>query len=408
METFPQRIEGNPGLVPQSVRTRGLSSRLRRITTSGIYVPEIDGLRFVAIASVILYHISVQTKVGNVLGSSPSAFVTVVANGFRGVPLFFAISGFILGMPFANHFLQRKERVDLKRYFLRRVTRLEPPYMLVMLLRSAILIFAIHKSLNQVLPSAFASVFYLHNLIFGQFSFINPPAWSLEIEIQFYCLAPLIAYLYFSISRAVWRRCVCVAAILAGCCAHDYFAALSPRFEWSIVCYFQYFLAGFLLVDLYVSDWTRIPKHWLWDTVTMVCWAWIFLDAEERVHYFLPLLIVVVFIAAFKGPLSSRLFRFTWISVIGGMCYSIYLTHNLAVSLVASIFERFSLTRSLDGWELLLFTSLASFAVILAFGITLYVLVERPCMDKNWPVKLVRAVKSRLRIRESAVPSVES
>ena len=406
MQSSPKESQGNPGLDPHAFRIGGLASRLRRITTSGLYVPEIDGLRFIAIASVILLHVSVQTRAGNAFASYPSPFVTAIRNGFRGVPLFFTISGFILGMPFANHLLQGKERVDLRRYFLRRVTRLEPPYMLVMLLRSAMLIAIIHKSFREVLPSTFASLFYLHNLIFGRLSSINPPAWSLEIEIQFYCIAPLIAYLYFSIKGAMRRRFICVAAILAGCFAQDYFAALSPRVEWSIVCYFQYFLAGFLLVDLYISDWKRIPKHWMWDGVSLLSWVWIFMDAEARVHYFLPLLIVVAFIAAFKGPLSSRMFRITWVSLIGGMCYSIYLTHNLAISLVASIFDRFHWLRSLENWELLLFTIPACFAVILVIGIALYVLVERPCMDKNWPSKLVRAVKGRLRIRESAIPSV--
>ena len=266
-----------------------------------------------------------------------------------------------------------------------------------MLLRSAILLFILHKAFSEVLPHTLASLFYLHNAVFGQFSLINPPAWSLEIEIQFYCVAPLIAYCYFSVNGAMRRRCICVAAVIAGCLARDYFAALSPRFEWSIVCYFQYFLAGFLLVDLYVSDWKRIPKHWLWDGVSLLSWVWIFLDAEARVHYFLPLLIVVAFIAAFKGPLSSRLFRFTWISLIGGMCYSIYLTHNLAISLVASAFDRFHRLQPLNGWESLVLMSPACLAVTFVIGVALYLLIERPCMDKNWPAKLVRAVKDTLR-----------
>jgi|SRR5579863_6580607 len=405
METSPRNVEGNLDVGLSAVRARTVTSRLRRITTSGRYVPEIDGLRFIAIASVVLYHISAQTRAGTVLASLPNPVVTAIGNGGRGVPLFFVISGFILGMPFANSFLLGKERVDLKRYFLRRVTRLEPPYILVMLFRSAILIFILHSSLRAVLPSTFASLFYLHNLIFGHFSFINPPAWSLEIEIQFYCLAPLIAHLYFSIQGAMRRRGICVAAILAGGVAHDYFAAISPRVEWSIVCHFQYFLAGFLLVDLFITDWARIPRHWLWDGASLLFWAWIFWDAEERVHYFLPLLIVAAFVAAFKGPLSSRFFRFSWVSLIGGMCYSIYLTHNLAISLIGMAFDRLHVLQPLTGWELLVPTFLACLALTLVFGVGLYLLVERPCMDKDWPEKLVRAAKGRLRVRESAVPS---
>ncbi len=38
----------------------GLLSRLHRITSSGKYIPEIDGLRFVAILSVVLFHVQGQ------------------------------------------------------------------------------------------------------------------------------------------------------------------------------------------------------------------------------------------------------------------------------------------------------------------------------------------------------------
>ncbi len=34
---------------------------LRRITSGGGYIPEVDGLRFVAIASVLIYHTYGQT-----------------------------------------------------------------------------------------------------------------------------------------------------------------------------------------------------------------------------------------------------------------------------------------------------------------------------------------------------------
>lgn len=37
---------------------------LRRFTSSGRYIPEIDGLRFVAIASVLLYHLGMMSMIG--------------------------------------------------------------------------------------------------------------------------------------------------------------------------------------------------------------------------------------------------------------------------------------------------------------------------------------------------------
>ena len=46
------------------------------------------------------------------------------------MPLFFAISGFILALPFAEHYLSGAPRPTLGRYYVRRVTRIEPPYVI--------------------------------------------------------------------------------------------------------------------------------------------------------------------------------------------------------------------------------------------------------------------------------------
>src|ERR1017187_3688169 len=82
-------------------------ARLRRITTaSHRYMAEVDGLRFIAIFSVLLFHVyySATHVPGIVLAASPFNFLFwPVTNGHRGVELFFVISGFILGLPFAAH-----------------------------------------------------------------------------------------------------------------------------------------------------------------------------------------------------------------------------------------------------------------------------------------------------------------
>ena len=90
------------------------------------FIPQIDGLRFVAISSVALFHVYAALERGAI--PPTLAFNTDLAK--RGVELFFAISGFILGVPFASHYLLNAPKVDPKRYFLRRLTRLEPPYFL--------------------------------------------------------------------------------------------------------------------------------------------------------------------------------------------------------------------------------------------------------------------------------------
>ena len=78
---------------------------LRRITSGGKFIPEIDGLRFVAIASVVVSHVQFLLVERSALAPSANWVFRAVNHGWRGVDLFFALSGFILALPFAAHHL---------------------------------------------------------------------------------------------------------------------------------------------------------------------------------------------------------------------------------------------------------------------------------------------------------------
>ena len=224
--------------VAAETRSHSWLAGLRRITTSDRYIAEIDGLRFIAILGVVLYHVPIQFMLHDRSGSSFwPGFWGVISNGQRGVELFFVISGFILSMPFAMHLLLGERPVRLKAYFLRRVTRLEPPYILAILIRLPLLVFLMHKPLHDVLIHGALTLAYLHSLAFGTPSMVNPPAWSLEVEIQFYCLAPLLAWSYFSL-RPMWLRRVLgmVFVLAAGLLQMVYVAHFpSERFYLTIL-----------------------------------------------------------------------------------------------------------------------------------------------------------------------------
>jgi peptidoglycan/LPS O-acetylase OafA/YrhL len=137
--------------------------QFRRITTQKRFIPQIDGLRFVAIASVVFFHIHAALEIGAI--PVPIPFNSDLAK--RGVELFYGISGFILGVPFASRYLLHAPKVSLKQYFLRRLTRLEPPYFLSLIAWAAMQFVVAHRSLSNMAPHLAASSVYLHNLIFG-------------------------------------------------------------------------------------------------------------------------------------------------------------------------------------------------------------------------------------------------
>src|SRR5208337_4694349 len=83
-----------------------LLDRVRRVTRDGRWIPEIDGLRFVAIMSVLLYHMfgELENRSGRIIPVEPrySGLFWPISNGNCGVSLFFIISGFVLALPFAR------------------------------------------------------------------------------------------------------------------------------------------------------------------------------------------------------------------------------------------------------------------------------------------------------------------
>jgi peptidoglycan/LPS O-acetylase OafA/YrhL len=105
--------------------------KLRRITTHGNWIPEIDGLRFAAIAATLLTHIFGETYLRSnppFASDAQHNLFGLVERGGRGVPLFFAISCFILAQPFLRQHLRHGKAVSIGAFFQRRLIRLEPPY----------------------------------------------------------------------------------------------------------------------------------------------------------------------------------------------------------------------------------------------------------------------------------------
>ena len=310
-------------------------------------IPEIDGLRFIAISTVIFHHLmamflsnsgrspEVRTTAEWFTAAEQSWLVIPAYCGHFGVHLFFVISGFILALPFAKRAFNQLPAPGLKSYYLRRLTRIEPPYVLCL-----IVVFLIHWEQTgeglQLVPNLIASMFYSHGLVYGRESLINGVTWSLEIEIQFYLLTPLLVYV-FRLRNAVARRALLVALIVGFGLLSQWFIypSGSARLCLTLLNFAHYFLTGFLLADLYLTGRLRSAKKlFSWDAVTLAAAAAIFavLSRFGQFYFLLPLLIGLLYAGFFLGRLSNAFVRMRWIVIIGGMCYTIYLYHILIIS----------------------------------------------------------------------------
>ncbi|AVX04997.1 putative peptidoglycan O-acetyltransferase YrhL [Maritalea myrionectae] len=173
------------------------------IRDRNLYRAEIDGLRAVAVVSVILYHAQLVL------------FERVwFQGGFVGVDIFFVISGYLITRIILSE-LQLKGSFNFLRFFEKRARRILPMLFAVIF---ASLPFAWQKLLPldfvEYAQSIIASIFFASNFFFyfnttqyGADSSLLKPllhTWSLGVEEQFYFVFPVLATLAFRFSRSVF------------------------------------------------------------------------------------------------------------------------------------------------------------------------------------------------------------
>lgn len=382
------------------INLKELPSKLRRVTSGGRVIDEVDGLRFLAIFPVVIQHLSERMErnsdVHFALGFEYDITSFIASRGFIGVYIFFVISGFILALPFASQAINNTRSINLKSYYIRRLTRLEPPYIAIMTLFFIIL--ALTKfSFDELWGHYFASLAYSHNIIFQKWSIMNPPVWTLEVEVQFYLMAPFLAMGIFKISNVVHRRLATGFSIISILILQDFFGWAHHPYNMTLLGHLHYFFIGFLLTDIFLVEWnggkTKGNRR-IYDILALVSfslliyvWSW---DHHLINRLIFAFLLIVLFISVFKGVTVNRIFRNRWITAVGGMCYTIYLIHlPLAEFLIqyskgVTLGDSYSLNLIV---QLLLFLP-ALFVVSVLFFLTL----EKPCMDKNWPKKLIAAI----------------
>ena len=380
-----------------------LLARLGRTTSGHKVIPEIDGLRFFAIATVLAFHSNVQAVRSLTPGisdsdlhaeMSTSAVASIFARGEVGVPVFFAISGFILGLPFARHRRNLGPAVGLRAYFGRRLSRLEVPFLVALVLA---LLAQIALGTHWTWQGLAASASYTHMLALGTRSTINPVSWSLEIEVQFYCLAPLLALVF--VARSTTVRVVSLLSILSA------FVVLAIWYKkpledaglsLTILRFGHFFVTGFLALELFMAgffDRSRGASLWF-DVAGAIAVASLLWPGEssELSHAiaFVPA-VLALFAAAFRGRAFHRFFTNPWITVLGGMCYSIYLLHYGIMIVVAKVGGTALL--QVAGVESIGSASLLFAALLIPVSVLpcvcFFVAVERPCMQRGWHLRLI-------------------
>ncbi|MGO2686307.1 MAG: acyltransferase family protein [Enterococcus italicus] len=152
------------------------------------YITGIDGLRSLAVIGVILYHLMPTTMRG----------------GYLGVPIFFVISGYLITDLLRQEW-QRTQKINMKQFYYRRMKRLYPALVALLLGSSFYITLFQRNLLNNLRGVVVSSLLYLNNWwqikqgfsYFDRFTNESPftHLWSLAVEGQNYLIWPVLFYL---------------------------------------------------------------------------------------------------------------------------------------------------------------------------------------------------------------------
>lgn len=378
-------------LLPQTTWWKKLPESLQRPGVKR-YLPEIDGLRWLAIMPVVIQHLAerlhqASAKAGQEL--TTDTFSYLASRGFSGVFLFFALSGFIIALPFFEAEKNMTGHVSLKQYFSRRLSRLEPPFVIIMIMCFVGYLGVKQEFIISDLLHFLAAITYTHGFWYESYNPINPVTWSLEVEIQFYLLAPLLMALLLKLKNPGERQAlIAILIFVIGGLQLMTEAFLVPA-KLHLWGHLHLFLAGILAADLYLNPGkTIIVKGILADLFFSLAVIATFLLRKHEVFSWVlyPLWLFLIIHLSFHCTLWRRFLNYKWISGIGGMCYTIYLIHLP----LAEAWMRVG--KSIISGQDFTFNMIVHMALFLPIAMLISSLVflylERPCMVRNWPALL--------------------
>ncbi|HEX7095115.1 MAG TPA: acyltransferase family protein [Acidimicrobiales bacterium] len=352
----------------------------------------LDGLRGVAVAAVVVYHVWPQWLPG----------------GYLGVSVFFTLSGFLITTLLLEEW-RRDGSVDARRFWARRARRLIPAAVVALALAVAITAVAGDPhQLREIDGDVTAAAAYVANWRFVALgaaygvAYLEPSpllhTWSLAIEEQFYLLLGLVAFLLARRARtlAPWVAVVALIAIgsvasglwieaARGVAGHDriYFGTDTRAFELA---------AGMglaLLVHAHGAPSSR-RLHGALSVVGTIALGGLVLAATQvdtRAAFvrqgglWLIALASATTVAAVvrPGPLA-RLLSATPLVGLGVISYGVYLYHWPLLTLLDE--ER----THLDGVPL----GLLQIAVSVALAALSYRYLEEPIRRQRWNVPITR------------------
>lgn len=329
------------------------------------YIPALDGLRALSIIVVYAGHIGL----GN--------FVP----GGLGVTTFFFISGYIITNLLITEFNQRGS-INLKTFYIRRVLRLYPALLLMLLLTTAFVMFIGYPFPYKELGAA---LFYLENYYFAAahtfLTFHFEILWSLAVEEHFYLVFPFLLLALVKSNRVLLftTLTLIVIALIIRVYISDLHNANEVAFVQTYIlthCRYDSILYGCLLSifihSTYKENFLRITTSVaaFCIGIALLLFTLIYKDDffRQSFRYSLQGMALFIMIASIlynsRYAFINKILSSKVLVYIGKLSYSIYLFHFLAEMICKEYVKDDKLTRVLLMSAITIVLSLFSYHVV--------------------------------------------
>lgn len=353
------------------------------------FIPALEGLRAVAALGIILTHAAFQT------GNDTGAVINrVMARTDFFVPVFFALSGFLLWRRHAADFAFSTEgRRHWAGYYVKRLGRIMPASLAVVIIVIAIFPVAGDPGVLQIVANLLLLQNYVPDGMIGGLTHL----WSLCVEMFLYLVMPLLALAVGRRRRAVRVAAVVTVGVLSALwpfLAGPRTGDLNPHImPWA---FFGSFCVGLLAAE--TEGWlaevggsrAATVRRWagrrlLWVALAVGVLVLASFDGPEGLSSASPgefarrTTCGVAFAAALVVPVAlaprSRFLESTVMQALGRWSYSIFLWHMAILSLV---FPLLGISLFSGGYAVLLLVFAVTAVLSVPVAALSYALVEDP------------------------------
>ena len=153
----------------------------------------LDSLRGLSTILIVVYHTSFVSGYTVAHADSIGAYIDRLNVG---VAIFFVLSGFLIFRPFAHSLIHGSPLPKTRNYYLKRAARILPAYWLALFVLAGLDALTIKNSSGFIRNIFLVHPFTEDNVFTG-----IAQAWTLSVELSFYLVAPVIAYIFYRQSR---------------------------------------------------------------------------------------------------------------------------------------------------------------------------------------------------------------